>query len=162
IARGANAVLIKGGHAQAPDATDLLVTRDAVARFTAEKIDTDNTHGTGCTLSAAIAAGLAKGATLADAVAAAKAHVTPPLRAPPARLRPVRTPPRPPAPRPRPSSPRGGVGAAHPPRQPPIKPPPPLAHRGEHRGRNPRRTLHRTRPDQALAHGHLLAEAPAR
>jgi hydroxymethylpyrimidine/phosphomethylpyrimidine kinase len=76
IARGAHAVLIKGGHAQQPDATDLLVTRDALARFTAEKIDTDNTHGTGCTLSAAIAAGLAKGLSLADAVGAAKAYVT--------------------------------------------------------------------------------------
>jgi hydroxymethylpyrimidine/phosphomethylpyrimidine kinase len=73
---GANAVLIKGGHARSPDATDLLVTRDAVARFTAEKIDTKNTHGTGCTLSAAIAASLAKGASLAEAVADAKAYVT--------------------------------------------------------------------------------------
>src|SRR2546430_7736548 len=53
--------LIKGGHAQSAHATDLLVTPSAVARFTAEKIDTQNTHGTGCTLSAAIAAGLAKG-----------------------------------------------------------------------------------------------------
>jgi hydroxymethylpyrimidine/phosphomethylpyrimidine kinase len=76
IARGANAVLIKGGHAQSPDATDLLVTRAAVARFTAPKIDTQNTHGTGCTLSAAIAAALAKGASLAEAVADAKAYVT--------------------------------------------------------------------------------------
>ena len=76
LALGANAVLIKGGHAQAPDATDLLVTRDAVARFTAEKIDTENTHGTGCTLSSAIAAGLAKGAPLAQAVGDAKAYVT--------------------------------------------------------------------------------------
>ena len=76
LALGANAVLIKGGHAQAADATDLLVTRDAVARFTAEKIDTNNTHGTGCTLSSAIAAGLAQGATLSDAVANAKAYVT--------------------------------------------------------------------------------------
>ena len=73
---GAKAVLIKGGHAQNADATDLLVTPAAVARFTAEKIDTQNTHGTGCTLSAAIAAGLAQGATLADAVASAKAYVT--------------------------------------------------------------------------------------
>src|SRR5206468_2434425 len=54
LALGANAVLIKGGHAQTADATDLLVTRDAVARFTAEKIETKNTHGTGCTLSSAI------------------------------------------------------------------------------------------------------------
>jgi hydroxymethylpyrimidine/phosphomethylpyrimidine kinase len=73
---GAKAVLIKGGHAQSADATDLLVTRDAVARFTAQKIDTRNTHGTGCTLSSAIAAGLAKGLALAEAVADAKAYVT--------------------------------------------------------------------------------------
>ena len=73
---GARAVLIKGGHAQTADATDLLVTPSAVARFTAQKIDTQNTHGTGCTLSAAIAAGLAKGAPLAQAVADAKAYVT--------------------------------------------------------------------------------------
>jgi len=76
LALGANAVLIKGGHAQQRDATDLLVTRDAIARFTAEKIETKNTHGTGCTLSSAIAAGLAKGASLAEAVADAKAYVT--------------------------------------------------------------------------------------
>jgi hydroxymethylpyrimidine/phosphomethylpyrimidine kinase len=73
---GANAVLIKGGHAERADATDLLVTRGAFARFTTRKIETKNTHGTGCTLSAAIAAALAKGATLADAVAQAKAYVT--------------------------------------------------------------------------------------
>src|SRR5207237_10619778 len=76
LAIGAKAVLIKGGHAQSADATDLLVTPAAVARFTAEKIDTQNTQGTGCTLSAAIAAGLAKGRTLAEAVADAKAYVT--------------------------------------------------------------------------------------
>jgi len=76
IALGAHAVLIKGGHAQAADATDLLVTRDATARFTAEKIATNNTHGTGCTLSSAIAAALAKGAELSSAVAEAKAYVT--------------------------------------------------------------------------------------
>jgi hydroxymethylpyrimidine/phosphomethylpyrimidine kinase len=73
---GAQAVLIKGGHAQSADATDLLVTPAAVARFTAQKIDTRNTHGTGCTLSSAIAAGLAKGLALAAAVADAKAYVT--------------------------------------------------------------------------------------
>jgi hydroxymethylpyrimidine/phosphomethylpyrimidine kinase len=76
LATGANAVLIKGGHAQRADATDLLVTREAVARLTAEKIDTKNTHGTGCTLSAAIAAGLAKGLRLAEAVTDAKRYVT--------------------------------------------------------------------------------------
>jgi hydroxymethylpyrimidine/phosphomethylpyrimidine kinase len=73
---GAKAVLIKGGHAQSADATDLLVTPSAVARFTAEKIDTANTHGTGCTLSSAIAAGLAKGLRLSEAVTDAKTYVT--------------------------------------------------------------------------------------
>ena len=76
IALGAKAVLIKGGHAQSAQAVDLLVTPAAAARFSAEKIDTPNTHGTGCTLSAAIAAGLAKGQPLAKAVADAKAYVT--------------------------------------------------------------------------------------
>ena len=47
---GAKAVLIKGGHAQGPEAVDLLVTPDAAARLSTEKIDTANTHGTGCTL----------------------------------------------------------------------------------------------------------------
>jgi hydroxymethylpyrimidine/phosphomethylpyrimidine kinase len=73
---GARAVLIKGGHAQGPDAIDLLVTSDASARLVAEKVDTENTHGTGCTLSAAIAAGLAKGHRLSEAVADAKTYVT--------------------------------------------------------------------------------------
>lgn len=76
LAIGANAVLIKGGHAQRADATDLLVTPSAVGRLTAEKIDTKNTHGTGCTLSAAIAAGLAKGLRLSEAVTDAKAYIT--------------------------------------------------------------------------------------
>ena len=52
------------------------LVRGATARLTAPRIDTQNTHGTGCTLSAAIAAGLAKGHTLAEAVADAKAYVT--------------------------------------------------------------------------------------
>jgi hydroxymethylpyrimidine/phosphomethylpyrimidine kinase len=73
---GAQAVLIKGGHAQSTDATDLLVTSSAVARLTAEKFDTENTHGTGCTLSSAVAAGLAKGQRLSEAVADAKSYVT--------------------------------------------------------------------------------------
>jgi hydroxymethylpyrimidine/phosphomethylpyrimidine kinase len=73
---GAQAVLIKGGHAPGPEAVDLLVTPSAVARLTAEKIDTENTHGTGCTLSAAIAAGLARGCRLSEAVADAKIYLT--------------------------------------------------------------------------------------
>ena len=76
LAIGAKAVLIKGGHAQGAEAVDFLVTPDAALRLTAERIDTMNTHGTGCTLSSAIAAGLAKGVRLTEAVADAKAYVT--------------------------------------------------------------------------------------
>jgi hydroxymethylpyrimidine/phosphomethylpyrimidine kinase len=76
LAFGAGAVLIKGGHASGAEAVDLLVTRDAVTRLVAPRIETHNTHGTGCTLSSAIAAGLAKGQPLAEAAAGAKAYVT--------------------------------------------------------------------------------------
>jgi hydroxymethylpyrimidine/phosphomethylpyrimidine kinase len=73
--KGAQAVLIKGGHRDTSNSTDLLVTPRAVARLTAQRIATVNTHGTGCTLSSAVAAGLARGLGLEDAVAAAKAYV---------------------------------------------------------------------------------------
>jgi hydroxymethylpyrimidine/phosphomethylpyrimidine kinase len=73
---GAQAVLIKGGHASGPEAIDLLVTPIASVRLSAQRVITKNTHGTGCTLSSAIAAGLAKGYRLSEAVADAKAYVT--------------------------------------------------------------------------------------
>jgi hydroxymethylpyrimidine/phosphomethylpyrimidine kinase len=73
---GARAVLIKGGHDTGPESTDLLVEPNSTRRFSAERIATRNTHGTGCTLSSAIAAGLAKGQTLAEAVGTAKSYVT--------------------------------------------------------------------------------------
>jgi hydroxymethylpyrimidine/phosphomethylpyrimidine kinase len=73
---GAKAVLIKGGHDTGPESTDLLVEPQKTTRFSAERIVTRNTHGTGCTLSSAIAAGLAKGQTLADAIGAAKSYVS--------------------------------------------------------------------------------------
>ena len=76
IARGARAVLVKGGHLDGGDAFDLLVARDGVHEFSAARIVTRNTHGTGCTLSAAIAAHLAHGLPFADAVRAAKAFLT--------------------------------------------------------------------------------------
>lgn len=76
IAFGANAVLMKGGHAGGTESTDLLVTATTTTRVSGERIATRNTHGTGCTLSAAIAAGLAKGLGLAQAVQDAKAYVT--------------------------------------------------------------------------------------
>ena len=75
LALGPRAVLMKGGHAQGPLCVDLLVTRDATLRLEAQRRKTRNTHGTGCTLSAAIAAGLAKGDTLAEAVASAHAYL---------------------------------------------------------------------------------------
>jgi hydroxymethylpyrimidine/phosphomethylpyrimidine kinase len=76
LALGAKAVLIKGGHAGGAESVDLLVEPTAVARLASERVATKNTHGTGCTLSAAIAAGLARGQNLADAVREAKAYVT--------------------------------------------------------------------------------------
>jgi hydroxymethylpyrimidine/phosphomethylpyrimidine kinase len=76
LAAGAKAVLIKGGHGEGAEAVDLLVEHAGVTRLAAPRIATTNTHGTGCTLSSAIAAGLAKGIALPDAVRAAKAYVT--------------------------------------------------------------------------------------
>jgi hydroxymethylpyrimidine/phosphomethylpyrimidine kinase len=76
LAWGAKAVLMKGGHGQGAESADLLVTTTATVRFAAARIATKNTHGTGCTLSAAIAAGLARGEDLAVAVRAAKDYVT--------------------------------------------------------------------------------------
>lgn len=75
LALGPEAVLIKGGHAKGPVCVDLLVTADGASRFTAPRQATQNTHGTGCTLSAAVAAELARGRPLADAVAAAHAYL---------------------------------------------------------------------------------------
>ena len=73
IALGPRAVLMKGGHARGDTCTDLLVTPESVRAFEAPRIPTRHTHGTGCTLSAAVAAGLAKGQPLADSVD--RAHV---------------------------------------------------------------------------------------
>src|SRR5579871_145633 len=73
---GAQAVLIKGGHGDGAESVDYLVSANSVKTFTAPRIATRNTHGTGCTLSSAIAAGLAKGIALESAVDAAKRYVT--------------------------------------------------------------------------------------
>jgi len=73
---GARAVLVKGGHVEGPEAVDVLATQDAVVEIAGPRIDSPNTHGTGCMLSAAIAAGLAKGSHLETAVRDAKAFVT--------------------------------------------------------------------------------------
>lgn len=75
VARGAAYALVKGGH-RADAADDVLVGRDGgVLWLRAPRIDSPNAHGTGCTLSSAIACGLAAGRTPADAVRAAKAYL---------------------------------------------------------------------------------------
>ena len=73
---GAKAVLVKGGHGEGATSIDILFAGVEPERLEAPRCDTRNTHGTGCTLSAAIAAQLAKGTMLADAVASAKDYVT--------------------------------------------------------------------------------------
>ena len=83
LALGPKAVLLKGGHLEGEEAVDLLATRGGVLRFSAPRVHTRNTHGTGCTLSAAIAALLAKGRPLAEAVAEAKAYLTRALKTAP-------------------------------------------------------------------------------
>ncbi|MDR3496956.1 MAG: bifunctional hydroxymethylpyrimidine kinase/phosphomethylpyrimidine kinase [Ancalomicrobiaceae bacterium] len=81
LALGPKAVLLKGGHGDARDSSDLLVTASGPRWFRARRHQTRNTHGTGCTLSSAVAAGLAQGLTLEDAVGAAKTYVTDAIRA---------------------------------------------------------------------------------
>lgn len=76
LALGPKAVLMKGGHATGDECVDQLLQQDAPTRsWSAPRVDTDNTHGTGCTLSAAIAAGLAKGLNVVDAVGEAHAYL---------------------------------------------------------------------------------------
>lgn len=79
--RGPEAVLMKGGHGQGPDCIDVLVTRDGVAQLAAPRIDTPHTHGTGCSLSSAIAANLARGMPLVAAVRAAHGWLHAAIRA---------------------------------------------------------------------------------
>lgn len=74
-AMGAKAVLLKGGHAQLPLAADYLASEDDITPFTAARVDTTHTHGGGCSLATAIAAGLAQGLALKPAVAAAKTYI---------------------------------------------------------------------------------------
>ena len=76
---GPRHVLVKGGHLKG-DAVDLLYNGREFTAFQAPRIESDNTHGTGCTFSAAITAGLAQGRPLAEAVRDAKAYVTRAIR----------------------------------------------------------------------------------
>lgn len=79
VIRGARAVVVKGGHAVAK-ATDVFYDGQHMELLHTEVIDTHNTHGTGCTFSAAICAYLARGASLLEAVRRAKTYITGALR----------------------------------------------------------------------------------
>lgn len=74
-ALGASAVLIKGGHGNEAQADDLLLSDAGMQIFSAPRLATRNTHGTGCTLASAIAAGLARQLPLPEAVAQAKTYL---------------------------------------------------------------------------------------
>jgi hydroxymethylpyrimidine/phosphomethylpyrimidine kinase len=76
LALGCPAVLIKGGHGQGSESIDYLVRESGAMALAAPRVATQNTHGTGCSLSSAIAAGLAKGEDLETAVRSAKAFVS--------------------------------------------------------------------------------------
>ncbi|MCB1491952.1 MAG: bifunctional hydroxymethylpyrimidine kinase/phosphomethylpyrimidine kinase [Rhodobiaceae bacterium] len=76
IAMGARAVMLKGGHGTGRESVDLFMDKETCFRLVAPRTKTRNTHGTGCTLSSAIAANLAKGKSLDDAVRLGKDYVT--------------------------------------------------------------------------------------
>ena len=76
LALGCDAVLIKGGHGQGAESIDYLVSGHGTLALSTQRIATPNTHGTGCSLSSAIAAGLAKGEDLEAAVRQAKAWIS--------------------------------------------------------------------------------------
>jgi hydroxymethylpyrimidine/phosphomethylpyrimidine kinase len=80
LARGPRAVLVKGGHLAAGPGPDVLVDASGPRRFEGPRVETPHTHGTGCVLSAALAAGLALGDPLEEAVRRAKRFVTAALR----------------------------------------------------------------------------------
>ncbi|MGL4367856.1 MAG: bifunctional hydroxymethylpyrimidine kinase/phosphomethylpyrimidine kinase [Brevinemataceae bacterium] len=74
---GSKTVLVKGGHSGSEKSEDILIKQDnSLHTFSSTRIDTKNTHGTGCTLSAAIAAGLAIGYTIEDSITYAKRYLT--------------------------------------------------------------------------------------
>ena len=79
VGMGARSVVVKGGHREGP-ATDLFYDGKEFKEFTAPRFDTINTHGTGCTFASAVAAGLARGMLVIDAVALAKDYVTEGIR----------------------------------------------------------------------------------
>jgi hydroxymethylpyrimidine/phosphomethylpyrimidine kinase len=75
LALGCKAVLVKGGHLASDVVSDVLVTGSGMRIWESPRIDTRHTHGTGCTLASAIAAGLAQGLGVESAVDRARAYV---------------------------------------------------------------------------------------
>jgi len=84
LALGCKAVFLKGGHFPGRTVADVLASADGVEVFEYPRIETNNTHGTGCTLASAIATGLAQGLSLRDSVARARAYVQEAIRTAPA------------------------------------------------------------------------------
>jgi hydroxymethylpyrimidine/phosphomethylpyrimidine kinase len=80
VAMGPKAVVMKGGHAEGDVVVDILLDGENFREFAAPRVNTSSTHGTGCTFASAIAAGLARGLSIEDAVARAKEYVTAALR----------------------------------------------------------------------------------
>ena len=80
VGLGAGAVVVKGGHRGTPEAVDILYDGNDFREYSAPRIDTTSTHGTGCTFASAIAAYLARGEPLAEAVGQAKEYLTEALR----------------------------------------------------------------------------------
>ncbi len=79
VGMGARAVVVKGGHLKGPP-TDILYDGEEFRAYTSRRIETTSTHGTGCTFASAIAANLAKGLPLRQAVSLAKSYVTSAIR----------------------------------------------------------------------------------
>jgi len=73
---GAKGVLLKGGHMNTPESTDVWATRDTCLHFSSDRVTTQNTHGTGCTLSSAIASYLAQGFDMPEAIKNAKDYIS--------------------------------------------------------------------------------------
>jgi hydroxymethylpyrimidine/phosphomethylpyrimidine kinase len=80
---GPSAVLVTGGHLEGDMLSDVLVRADGVESFQSPRIESSNTHGTGCTLASAIATGLAQGLGLTEAVVRARDYVTEAIRSAP-------------------------------------------------------------------------------
>ena len=80
VGMGARSVVVKGGHREG-SATDVLYDGSSFREYSAPRIDTVNTHGTGCTFASAVAAGLAQGKSVEEAVGQAKEYVTEAIRA---------------------------------------------------------------------------------